>query len=154
VAHTAPPRMLYRTNVPQRIRLVPATSASSTRETEKKRPANTALPPWRSKRRSTHSRRSHNGPEYAENDGAPEIEVALLDQHSRSQEYGRTREGDPHGPQHHAEEDYQVAVVLDQGVEFVHSIRSIRTANAFEGLSEQPIEGALWERRGPLWSMR
>src|SRR5215211_6960738 len=78
-----------------------------------------------------------DGPEDAEDYGAPEAEVPLLDQHSRSQEYGRTGEGDAHGPEHHSEEDDQVPVVLEQGVEVVHSIRSIRTASALEELSER-----------------
>src|SRR5215208_610127 len=84
-----------------------------------------------------------DGPEDAEDYGAPEAEVTLLDQHPRGQEYGRTREGDAHGPEHHAEEDDQVPVVLDQGVEVVHSVRSIRTATAFEELSK-PMYLGVW----------
>jgi hypothetical protein len=37
--------MLEKRNVPKRMRLVPATTAPSTRETEKKRDAKTAFPP-------------------------------------------------------------------------------------------------------------
>src|SRR5215213_1024455 len=79
-----------------------------------------------------------DGPEDPEDYGTPEAEVALLDKHAGGQDYGRARDGDSHGSQHHAEEDDQVPVVLDQGVEFVHVVRSIRTATAFEGLSKRP----------------
>src|SRR5215210_8531141 len=73
-----------------------------------------------------------DGTEDTEGYGALEAEVALLDQHARGQEYGRARKRDSHGPEHHAEEDDQVPVVLEQGVEFVHGVRSIVTSSAFE----------------------
>src|SRR5215210_8413199 len=59
-----------------------------------------------------------DGPEDAEDYGAPEAEVTLLDQHPGGQEYGRARERYTHRPEHHAKEDDQVPVVLDQGEEF------------------------------------
>ena len=133
-------------NVPQCMRLMPATSASSKRETEKKRAAKTALPPWRAKSPSTRSRRSgvsftycpplqderascfvadpvtdlvtDDGPEDAEQYGFPEFQVTLLNQYAGGQEYGRARERDARGPEHHAEEDDQVSVVLYQGIHF------------------------------------
>src|SRR5215208_6290709 len=67
---------------------------------------------------------SKDGKQY----GVPEVEVALLSQYASSQENGRARERDAHGPEHHAEEDDQIPVVLDQGVEFFHCRRSIELA--------------------------
>src|SRR5918995_259788 len=103
------------------MRLMPATSASSRREREKKRGAKTALPPWRSKSPSTRSRRSGVSftyrPHFKTNDG-------------------RARERDARGPEHHAEEDDQVPVVLDQGIDIFHTKRSIRITAAPERLSE------------------
>src|ERR671910_277333 len=62
--------------------------------------------------------------------------MTLLNQYASGQEYGRARERDTRGPEHHAEEDDQVPVVLDQGIECFHDSRSIRTSAAFESLSE------------------
>src|ERR671920_1128617 len=62
--------------------------------------------------------------------------MTLLNQYASGQEYGRARERDTRGPEHHAEEDDQVPVVLDQGIECFHGSRSIRTSAAFESLSE------------------
>src|SRR5918994_5086022 len=62
--------------------------------------------------------------------------MTLLNQYASGQEYGRARERDTRGPEHHAEEDDQVPVVLDQGIECFHGRRSIRTSAAFESLSE------------------
>ena len=125
---------------------MPATSASSRRETEKKRAAKTALPPWRAKSPSTllqalwgelyipsplqDERASRfvadpvtdlvpdDGPKDAKQYGVPEVQVTLLNQYAGGQEYGRARERDARGPEHHAKEDDQVSVVLDQGVKF------------------------------------
>ncbi len=131
------------------MRLVPATSASSTRETEKKRPAKTALPPWRAKSRSTTPFQdelpfrlvahpvadlvAYDGPEDAEDYGPTETEMALLTQDSRGKENGRAREGNIHSPEHDAEKDNQVAEILDEWVELVHGVRRIVTSSAFEG---------------------
>ena len=71
-----------------------------------------------------------DSPEDAAHYGAPEVQVALLNQYASRQEYGRARERDAHGPEHHAEEDDQIPVVLDQGIEFFHDRRSIRTTAA------------------------
>jgi hypothetical protein len=63
---------------------------------------------------------SDDGSKDAKQYGAPEVEVALLNQYASSQENGRTRERDAHGPEHHAQEDDQISVVLDQRVELFH----------------------------------
>jgi hypothetical protein len=127
------------------MRLVPATSASRTRETEKKRPVKTALAPWRAKRSSTNPRRpgvsfkyrlhvktsslpalwptlvadlvTDDSPEDAERYGSTGADLTLLDQHAGGKEYGSARETDASGPEHHAEENDQVPVMLYQGIE-------------------------------------
>jgi hypothetical protein len=48
---------------------------------------------------------SDDGSKDAKQYGVPEVEVALLNQYASSQEDGRARERDAHGPEHHAEED-------------------------------------------------
>jgi hypothetical protein len=53
----------------------------------------------------------------AERYGAPEADLTLLDQHAGGKEYGSARETDASGPEHHAEENDQVPVMLDQGIE-------------------------------------
>jgi hypothetical protein len=58
-----------------------------------------------------------DSPEDAERYSATEAEVALLDQHAGGQEYGSARETDARGPEHHAEENDQVPVMLDQEME-------------------------------------
>jgi hypothetical protein len=59
-----------------------------------------------------------DSPEDAERYGATEAEVALLDQHAGGKEYGSARETDACGPEHHAEENDQVPVMLDQEMEW------------------------------------
>src|ERR687889_241721 len=120
------------------MRLVPATSASSRREGEKKRAAKTALPPGRVKSPSSRSVADpvtdlvpNNSPEDAKQYGAPEVQVTLLNQYASGQEYSRARERNAHGPEHHSEEDDHVPVALDQRVEFLHGIGSIGTTVAF-----------------------
>src|ERR687898_237525 len=71
--------------------------------------------------------------------------MTLLNQYASGQEYGRARERDTRGPEHHAEEDDQVPVVLDQGIECFHGRRSIRTSAAFESLSELAPETASFD---------
>src|SRR5215210_1248387 len=61
-----------------------------------------------------------DSPKDANRNGVPEVKIALLDQYTCGQEYGHARERDTRGPYHHAEEDNQVPVVLDQGVELIH----------------------------------
>jgi hypothetical protein len=58
-----------------------------------------------------------DGSQDAERDGAPEAELTLLDQHARGKEYDSARETDARGPEHHAEENDQVPVLLDQEIE-------------------------------------
>src|ERR671921_1981227 len=71
--------------------------------------------------------------------------MTLLNQYASGQEYGRARERDTRGPEHHAEEDDQVPVVLDQGIECFHGRRSIRTSAAFESLSELAPEAVSFD---------
>src|SRR5215208_355548 len=71
---------------------------------------------------------SDDGSKDAKQYGVPEVEVALLNQYASSQENGRARDGDAHGPEHHAQEDDQIPVVFDQRVEFFHRRRSIEPA--------------------------
>src|SRR5215216_63348 len=78
-----------------------------------------------------------DGPEDTKHYGLREVKVALLSQYTGGHEYGRARERDTGGPEHHAEEDDQVPVVLDQGVEFFHGGRSIKTAATPMELSER-----------------
>jgi Amidohydrolase family len=84
--------------------------------------------------------------------------VTLLNQYTGCQEYGRARERDARGPEHHAEEDDQIPVVVDQGIDTFHGRRSIRITAAPERLSElapekshSPIpqftEGSRWAFR-------
>jgi hypothetical protein len=58
-----------------------------------------------------------DSPEDAESYGASEAEVALLDQDAGGKEFGSARETDARGLEHHAEENDQIPVMLDQGIE-------------------------------------
>src|SRR5215212_4466472 len=64
-----------------------------------------------------------DGPQDAEHDGVPEVEVSLLDQYSGGEEYGLAGQRHPRALEHHPKEDDQVAVVLDERKDPVHSRR-------------------------------
>jgi hypothetical protein len=53
----------------------------------------------------------------------PQIEVPALDQDARGKEYGLARQGHARALKHHFKKDDQVAVVLDEGEDPVHSQR-------------------------------
>jgi len=61
-----------------------------------------------------------DSPKDAKQYGVLEVQVVLLNQYARGQEYGRARERDARGAEQPAEEDDQVAVVLDQWIDFFH----------------------------------
>src|SRR5215217_6016348 len=64
---------------------------------------------------------AQNGPKDAERYRVPQVEVPPLDQDARGKEYGLAWQGHPGALQHHSEEDDQVAVLLDEREDPVHS---------------------------------